>query len=91
MIIYVGGSIPFNVWLIKVLLATDPRDLDENAMDGANKWQIFTKIILPLSVQFFLSSRCAIHGALDGLHASAPILDIKGTKENLDDRPRSLT
>jgi arabinogalactan oligomer/maltooligosaccharide transport system permease protein len=50
-IIYVGGSIPFNVWLIKGYLQQIPRDLDESAMlDGANKWQIFTKIILPLSV-----------------------------------------
>lgn len=50
-IIYVGGSIPGNIWLIKGYLQQLPRDLDESAMlDGANKLQIFTKIILPLSV-----------------------------------------
>lgn len=50
-IIYIGGSIPTNVWLIKGYLQQLPRDLDESAMlDGANKLQIFSKIILPLSV-----------------------------------------
>lgn len=50
-LIYVGGSIPFNLWLIKGYLQQIPRDLDESAMlDGANKAQIFFKIILPLSV-----------------------------------------
>jgi len=50
-IIYVSGSIPFNVWLIKGYLANVPKELDESAkIDGANKIQIFFKIILPLSV-----------------------------------------
>ncbi len=50
-ILYVGGSIPFNVWLIKGYLQQIPRDLDESAMiDGASKIDIFFKIILPLSV-----------------------------------------
>jgi arabinogalactan oligomer/maltooligosaccharide transport system permease protein len=50
-ILYVGGSIPGNIWLIKGYLSQIPKDLDESAMlDGANKAQIFFKIILPLSV-----------------------------------------
>lgn len=50
-ILYIGGSIPGNLWLIKGFLDQIPRDLDESAMiDGANKLQIFSKIILPLSV-----------------------------------------
>lgn len=50
-ILYVGGAVPFNLWLIKGYLQQIPKDLDESAMlDGANKLQIFTKIILPLSV-----------------------------------------
>ncbi|HNZ50942.1 MAG TPA: ABC transporter permease subunit, partial [Bacilli bacterium] len=50
-ILYVGGAIPFNLWLIKGYLQQIPKDLDESAMlDGANKWQIFSKIILPLSL-----------------------------------------
>ncbi|MBN2540366.1 MAG: sugar ABC transporter permease [Bacilli bacterium] len=50
-ILYVGGSIPGNMWLIKGYLSQIPKDLDESAMlDGASKFQIFFKIILPLSV-----------------------------------------
>jgi arabinogalactan oligomer/maltooligosaccharide transport system permease protein len=50
-VLYIGGSIPGNLWLIKGFLSQIPKDLDESAMiDGANKLQIFFKIILPLSV-----------------------------------------
>src|SRR5690606_12955359 len=50
-ILYIGGSIPGNLWLIKGFLSQIPKDLDESAMiDGASKLQIFTKIILPLAV-----------------------------------------
>jgi arabinogalactan oligomer/maltooligosaccharide transport system permease protein len=50
-IIYVAGGIPFNIWLIKGYLMNIPKELDESAkIDGANKIQIFFKIILPLSV-----------------------------------------
>lgn len=50
-ILYVGGAVPFNLWLIKGYLQQIPKDLDESAMlDGANKLQIFFNIILPLSV-----------------------------------------
>lgn len=50
-ILYIGGSIPGNLWLIKGFMSQIPKDLDESAMiDGANKFQIFKNIILPLSV-----------------------------------------
>lgn len=50
-ILYIGGSIPGNLWLIKGFLSQIPKDLDESAMiDGASKFQIFVKIILPLAV-----------------------------------------
>lgn len=50
-IIYIGGSIPGNLWLVKGFLDQVPRDLDESAMiDGANKLQIFFSIILPLAI-----------------------------------------
>ncbi len=46
---YTSGSIPYNVWLIKGFLQNIPKDLDESAtIDGANRLQIFFKIILPL-------------------------------------------
>ena len=83
-IIYVGGSIPFNVWLIKGYLQQIPRDLDESAMlDGANKWQIFTKIILPLSVPV-LSFVAVSQFMAPWMDYMLPrlLLDIKSTKEN---------
>lgn len=44
-----GGA--FNIFLIRQFMRGIPRDLDESAyVDGANKWQIFTRIMLPLSV-----------------------------------------
>lgn len=50
-VVYVSGSIPFNIWLIKGYLQNVPKELDESAkIDGANKLQIFFQIILPLSV-----------------------------------------
>ncbi|MGI6787098.1 MAG: ABC transporter permease subunit [Acholeplasmataceae bacterium] len=50
-ILYIGGGIPGNVWLIKGFMDQIPRDLDESAMiDGANKLQIFFRIIMPLAV-----------------------------------------
>lgn len=59
-IILCGGS-AYNIWLMKGFIDGIPKELDEAAMvDGATKWQIFTKIILPLTrsmsiVIFFLS------------------------------------
>jgi len=48
-LIYLGGAIGFNTWLMKGFFDTVPRDLDESAMlDGASAWQTFTSIILPL-------------------------------------------
>ncbi len=48
-LIYLGGAIGFNTWLMKGFFDTVPRDLDELAMlDGASGWQTFTQIILPL-------------------------------------------
>lgn len=50
-ILYIGGAVPYNMWVIKGYLMNIPKDLDESAMiDGANKFQIFSRIILPLSI-----------------------------------------
>lgn len=49
-IFYVVGSIPGNIWLIRGYLLNISKSLDEAAyIDGASKWQVFSKIILPLS------------------------------------------
>lgn len=48
-LVYMGGSMGMNIWLMKGYLDTIPRDIDESAMvDGATSWQIFTRLILPL-------------------------------------------
>lgn len=47
--IYTSGAVPYNVWLVKGFLQNIPKDLDESAtIDGANRIQIFFRIILPL-------------------------------------------
>lgn len=48
-LIYSGGGIPFNIWLIKGYLDSIPRELEESAqVDGASRWQTFTQVTLPL-------------------------------------------
>ncbi|KMY45392.1 arabinogalactan ABC transporter permease [Bacillus sp. FJAT-27916] len=49
-LLYVGGQIPMNTWLMKGYLDTIPRDLDESAkMDGAGHLRIFFQIVMPLA------------------------------------------
>jgi arabinogalactan oligomer/maltooligosaccharide transport system permease protein len=48
-LVYLGGAMGINIWLMKGFLDTIPRDIDESAMvDGASHWQIFVRLILPL-------------------------------------------
>jgi arabinogalactan oligomer/maltooligosaccharide transport system permease protein len=48
-LVYSGGSMGMNIWLMKGYMDTIPRDIDESAhVDGATDWQVFTKLILPL-------------------------------------------
>ncbi len=48
-LVYLGGAMGVNIWLMKGFLDTIPRDIDESAMvEGATDWQIFAKLILPL-------------------------------------------
>ncbi|QTL99418.1 ABC transporter permease subunit [Iocasia frigidifontis] len=50
-LIYSGGAIPYNSWLMKGYLDTIPRSLEEAAIiDGASRWKIFWRIIFPLSL-----------------------------------------
>ena len=49
-LIYVGGMIPMNTYLMKGYSDAIPRDMDESArMDGAGHFRIFCEIIMPLS------------------------------------------
>jgi multiple sugar transport system permease protein len=49
--------IPFSTWLLMGYFKTIPYELEECAlMDGANRWQILTKIVLPLAVPGLISA-----------------------------------
>ncbi|CCJ32660.1 sugar ABC transporter permease [Caloramator australicus] len=49
-LVYAGGQLPYNTWLIKGYFDSIPKSLDEAArVDGASNFTTFTKIILPLA------------------------------------------
>lgn len=48
-LVYLGGAMGINIWLMKGFFDSIPRAIDESAMvDGATHWQIFTRLLLPL-------------------------------------------
>ena len=48
-LVYLGGSMGLNIWLMKGFLDTIPRDIDESGMvDGASHFQIFWHLLMPL-------------------------------------------
>ena len=51
---YSGGIISFGTWVYKGYLESISPSLEEAAMvDGATRWQVFTKILIPLSAYTF--------------------------------------
>ena len=50
MIVYLGGALGVNTWLLKGFFDTIPAELDESArVDGATPGQIFWGVVLPLA------------------------------------------
>jgi len=48
--VYLGGAMGFNTWLMKGYFDTIPRSLEESAkVDGATPFQAFVRIVLPLA------------------------------------------
>lgn len=48
-LVYLGGSMGLNIWLMKGFLDSIPRAIDESGMmDGATNFQIFWTLLLPL-------------------------------------------
>jgi ABC-type maltose transport system permease subunit len=48
-LIYMGGAMGINVWLMKGFYDSIPRDIDESGkVDGASDWQIFWRLLFPL-------------------------------------------
>ena len=51
LIIVLAGGSAYNIWLLKSYIDGLPVELDEAAMvDGANQFQVFYKIIIPLAM-----------------------------------------
>lgn len=49
-LVYVAGGIPFSVFLMRTFFEALPKELSEAArIDGANEWQIFRRVMLPLA------------------------------------------
>jgi multiple sugar transport system permease protein len=56
-LVYPTLLIPFSTWLLMGYFKTIPFELEECALiDGASRWQILTKIILPLAVPGLISA-----------------------------------
>ncbi|MEZ4662391.1 MAG: sugar ABC transporter permease [Caldilineaceae bacterium] len=48
-LVYLGGAMGVNIWLMKGFFDTIPRAIDESGMvEGATHWQIFTRLLFPL-------------------------------------------
>ena len=48
-LIYMGGALGVNVWLMKGFYDSIPREIDESGkVDGASDWQIFWQLLFPL-------------------------------------------
>lgn len=55
-IVYVAVVLPFSTWFLKGYFDTIPKALDEAAIvDGCNRWQVLTKILIPTSLPGIIS------------------------------------
>jgi multiple sugar transport system permease protein len=49
-LLYCVFNLPFAIWTLRGVIDGIPKELDEAAfVDGANTWQVLTKVILPLA------------------------------------------
>jgi raffinose/stachyose/melibiose transport system permease protein len=55
-IIYMATNAPFAIFLLRSYMLQLPRDFEDAArVDGAGEWQVFTRIVVPLSWPGFLT------------------------------------
>ena len=48
-LVYVGGAMGINIWLMKGFFDSVPREIDESALvDGCGHWQTYWRLIFPL-------------------------------------------
>ncbi len=66
--VYLAFSTPLSTWLLMGFFRSIPLDLEEQAMvDGANRMQALTQILLPLSVpMYYLAQRFVVQGLSAG-------------------------
>jgi raffinose/stachyose/melibiose transport system permease protein len=56
-ILYIAFRIPFTLFLIRAYMFTLPLEVEEAArVDGANSWQIFWRVVLPMSRPVLVSA-----------------------------------
>lgn len=56
-VLYTAFRIPFCVFLIRAYMITLPREMEDAAIvDGANRWQIFWLVVMPLSRPIIVSA-----------------------------------
>ncbi|MCZ7545515.1 MAG: carbohydrate ABC transporter permease [Anaerolineae bacterium] len=49
-VVLAAAAVPFSAFFLRAYMETIPRELEEAAIvDGANMWQVYTRIILPLA------------------------------------------
>jgi raffinose/stachyose/melibiose transport system permease protein len=49
-LLYASTSLPLSIFLLVAFMQTIPKEIDDAAIiDGCNPWQLFTKVIIPLS------------------------------------------
>jgi len=66
-LIYTALHVPFATLLLETFFAGIPKELDEAArLDGANEWQVATKIMLPLARPGFLTAGLVVGLAVYG-------------------------
>jgi raffinose/stachyose/melibiose transport system permease protein len=55
-LIYIGTNAPFAIFLLRSYMLQLPRDFEDAArVDGASEWQVFARIVVPLSWPGFLT------------------------------------
>ncbi|GAB6099201.1 carbohydrate ABC transporter permease [Halanaerocella petrolearia] len=61
---YIGGVLPLSIFLMRGYLKEIPPEMDEAAkIDGANHWQIYSRIIMPLTKPILATCIVmAVHG-----------------------------
>lgn len=56
-IVYTAFNLPFNIWMLTGFFEEVPRELEEAALlDGANTWQLFYQIFIPLTAPGLVAS-----------------------------------